>query len=67
MKQGKVHKASTIFARRTESDKTVILTMLLSTKVEFKDCSESNLKQLSENGFPDMSICLYAKAHRHHG
>lgn len=57
MKQGEEHKASTIFARRTESCKTVILTMLLSPKVEFKDCSESNLKQLSENGFPGWLIC----------
>lgn len=54
---GEVHKAGTIFARRTESSKTVILTMLLSPKVRFKDCSESNLKQLSENGFPGWFIC----------
>lgn len=54
---GKVHKAGTIFARTTESSKTIILTMLLSPKVRFKDCSESNLKQLSENGFPGWLIC----------
>lgn len=57
VQQGEVHKASTIFPGRTESCKTVILTMLLSPEVEFKDCSESNLKQLSENGFPGWFIC----------
>lgn len=57
MKQGKVHKARTIFARRTESGRTVISTMLLSPEVEFKDCSESNFKQLSEDGFPGWLIC----------
>lgn len=57
VQQGKVHKASTIFPRRIESCKTVILTMLLSPEVEFKDCSESNLKQLSENGFPGWLVC----------
>lgn len=51
VQQGKVHKANSIFPGRSESCKTVILTMLLSPEVEFKDCSESSLKQLSENGF----------------
>lgn len=44
--------------------KTIILTMLLSAEVEFKDCSESNLKQLSRMAFQGG---LYAKARRCHG
>lgn len=57
VQQDKVHKTSTIFPGRTESCRAVILTMLLSPEVEFKDSSESNLKQLSENGFPAWLIC----------
>lgn len=60
--QGRVHKTSTMFARRAESHQTLVLTMLLSPETEFKVCSESNLKQFFENGSPDMSLGLYASA-----